>query len=139
MFMKILVLLLLLLAPSVRAQDRFTSGEFKGFTKSPTEGEIVRLDEPVTLRRMTGTVVRSVGDESPLEGRLVEVRALNGSEVIGAAKTDSQGRFHIDGIHPGTYVFKVTTLGFQSVVGTVVISEKARKSNVLALRQKPGV
>jgi hypothetical protein len=139
MYMKILMSLLLLLAPSAWAQDRFTSGEFKGFTKSPTEGEIVRLDTPVTVRRVTGTVVRSIGDESPLEGTLVELRTPSGSKVIGAATTDSQGRFHVDGIPPGTYVFKATTLGFQSVVGTVVISANARKSNVLALRLKPGV
>jgi hypothetical protein len=139
MFKKILLSLLLLFAPFAWAQDRFASGEFKGFTKSPTEGEIVRLDEPVTVRRMTGTVVRSNGDESPIEGVLIELRSPNGSKVIGKAKTGREGKFHVGGIPPGTYVFKATTLGFKSVVGTVVISATARESNVLALHLRPGV
>jgi hypothetical protein len=136
---KILVSLLLTLAPSAWAQDRFTTGEFKGFTKSPTEGVIIHLDEPVTVRAVTGTVVRSVGDESPLENTLIELRGLNDSKIVGAARTDPQGRFHVSGIPPGTYTFKAISLGFQSVVGTVIVSSKAGKSRVLDLRLKPGV
>jgi hypothetical protein len=93
----------------------------------------------VTIRVVAGTVVRSVGDESPLENALIELRDPNGSKIIGATKTDLQGRFNIAGIPQGTYVFKATTLGFQSVVGTVVVSAKAKRTNILVLHLKPGV
>lgn len=139
MLIKIVVSLLLILAPSAKAQDRFTSGEFKGFTKSPTEGVIIHLDEPVTVRAVIGTVVRSVGDESPLENTLIELRAPNDSKIIGAARTDHQGRFRVSGIPSGSYMFKATSLGFQSVVGIVIVSSKAARSRVLNLRLKPGV
>ena len=138
MFKTILMSLLLMVAPSAWAQDRFTSGEFKGFTKSPTESEIVLIKQPVTLRAVMGTVTRSVGDESPLEDALIELRDPNGSKVIRAAKTDRLGRFHVGGVSPGTYVFKATALGFLSVVGTVVVSSRAKKSSLLALHLEPG-
>jgi hypothetical protein len=92
MLIRICLSLLLLLVPSASGQDRFISGEFKGFTKSPTEGVIIRSDETVTLRAVTGTVVRSVGDESPLEDTLIELRGTDDSRIIGAARTDRSPR-----------------------------------------------
>ncbi len=139
MLTKILVSLLLIFVPSAWGQDHFTSGELRGFTKSPTEAIITRLDEPVVIRAVTGTVIRSVGDQSPLESTLIELRGPDDSTIIRAAKTDRQGRFHLRRVPPGKYMFKATSLGFQSVVGVVIVSPKAAPHRVLNLRMTPGV
>jgi hypothetical protein len=139
MLARILLSLPLILVPSARGQDRYDSGELQGFTKSPTEGIIKKLDEPFVVRSVSGTVIRSVGDESPLENALVELRGPGESKSIRAIKTDDKGRFHLGQLSPGKYVFKATSLGFQSVVGVVIVSPKASPGNVLNLRMTPGV
>jgi hypothetical protein len=137
--MKATILLLFLLAAPTRGQDRFQSGELKGFTKSPSEGEIVHLEQPFIVPYVGGVVVRAVGDKSPLEGALFEVRALTGSEVLRSAKTGPDGRFQIKALPAGKYLFKATALGFQSVVGEVVVSAKGGHRRAIKLQMLPGV
>lgn len=137
--MKTTILLLLMLAVPARGQDRFQSGELKGFTRSPSEGEIVHLKQSFIVSYIRGVVVRAVGDKSPLEGVLFEVRALTGSDVLRSAKTGPDGRFQIKGLPAGKYLFKATALGFQSVVGKVVVSANGGHSRAIKLEMLPGV
>src|SRR5215471_724119 len=70
---KWLVFMILGIAVSYSAQERFQSGEFKGFTKSPTEHIISRVDEPVTVSSVHGTVVFK-GKDDALKQVIVEIR-----------------------------------------------------------------
>jgi hypothetical protein len=63
------------------AQQRFESGDLKGFTKSSTEHIIEQLDDQVTVRSLEGTVV-SKSLAQPLAGVLVEVRGPGLSERV---------------------------------------------------------
>jgi hypothetical protein len=133
------VLLLLFGASLIWAQKRFPSGELKGFTESPAEGVIIHLEQPFVVQEISGVVLRSVGDESPLEGVLFELRGPGNSAVIRSAKTGIDGNFNLSKVPQGKYTFKVTALGFQSIVGVIIVSSKAASSRIVKLSMRPGV
>jgi hypothetical protein len=123
------------LAAFCPAQERFETGWLKGFTKSPTEHIIDEPDKPFTLRAVRGVVLDASGAE--MDGVVVEVRDEAGS--IRGTKTNRKGTFKLSGIPKGTYKFKVTMNGFQSVVGNIVVSKKANKSDQMKIVMKVGV
>jgi hypothetical protein len=136
---RLAVFFLLLGVASIRAQERFPSGELEGFRKSATEGTIVHLQKPFVVRAVNGVIIRSVGDESPVEGALFELRGPGSSVIIRSATTRSDGKFSLSRVRHGKYVFKVTAPGFQSVVGIVLVSSRAAAGQIINLSMRPGV
>jgi hypothetical protein len=136
---QVVSLLLLLISSTFWGQDRFLSGEFKGFTKSRGEHIINRLEQPFFAQRIDGTVMRSVGDKLPMENVLIEFRGLGRSENMRSAKTDANGRFDLANVPTGKYLFKATALGFQSIVGVVIVSPKGARDQAIILQMSPGV
>lgn len=120
-------------------QKRFSSGELKGFTKSPTEHIITHLKHPFVVREVRGTILRAVGDKSPLAKVLFELRGPGDRQAIQSATTAPDGTFRITGVRPGKYLFKATTSGFQSIVGEVIVSSKAARGRTIRLHMRPGV
>src|SRR5215472_10162087 len=94
------------------AQERFETGWLKGFTKSPTEHIIDQPDKPFTVRAVSGVILDPSGAE--MDGAVVEIRDETGR--VRGTKTNGKGRFKLGRIPSGTYKFKVTMNGFQSVV-----------------------
>jgi hypothetical protein len=123
------------LAAFCLAQERFETGWLKGFTKSPTEHIIDEPDKPFTLRAVMGVVLDPSGAE--MDGVVVEIRDEAGR--IRGTKTDRKGTFKLSGVSKGTYKFKVTMNGFQSVVGNIVVSKKTNKSDQMKIVMKLGV
>jgi hypothetical protein len=123
------------LAAFCPAQERFETGWLKGFTKSPTEHIIDEPDKPFTLRAVRGVVRDPSGAE--MNGVVVEIRDQAGR--IRGTETKGKGTFKLSGVPKGTYKFKVTMNGFQSVVGDIVISKKATKSDQMKIVMKLGV
>lgn len=95
-----LVLITLCVAGCCLAQDRFQSGEFKGFTKSPTEHIISRLDKPITTHSVRGRIIFAEKDD-PLNEVVFEIRGPGDSERIRTAKSDDDGRFNIAHVRVG--------------------------------------
>jgi Carboxypeptidase regulatory-like domain len=54
-------------------------------------------------------------------------------------KTNGKGAFKLKGVPEGAYKFKVTMNGFQSIVGDVVISNKAKDADLAKVVMKVGV
>ena len=133
-----LALVILWIAISCFAQDRFPSGEFKGFTKSPTEHIISRMAEPITVSSVRGTIVFK-GKDDALKEAVFEIRGPGDSERIRATKSDDNGRFNIRHVQDGSYTFKATKDSFQSVVGTLVVSKKANSQNNIKIETPLGV
>jgi hypothetical protein len=123
------------LAALCPAQERFETGWLKGFTKSPTEHIIDEPDKPLTVRDVRGVVLDPSGAE--MEGVVVEIRDETGR--IRGTKTNGKGTFKLPGVPKGTYKFKVTMNGFQSVVGDIIISNKANKTDPMKIVMKVGV
>ena len=134
---KIVFVVLLFGSSAIWGQGRFQSGDLKGFTISPNEHIINHLDQPFAVRGVNGAVV--FGDGSPMAMVLFEMRGPGNSQAIKAATTGPDGAFHIGNVYPGKYLFKATALGFQSIVGEVIISREAVRSQAIKLEMKPGV
>ena len=126
-----------MIALPFHAQDRFQSGEFRGFTISPTEHNILELDKKFTVRTAKGVVVRDV-DGFPLSNVIFEIRGPDDSEKIRGVKTNNRGQFKIKHVPRGTYLFKVTMRGYRSVVGTIVVSKKAERHKRIEIKMPLG-
>jgi hypothetical protein len=92
-------------------------------------------DKPFTLRAVRGVVLDESGAE--MDGVVVEIRDEAGR--IRGTKTNRKGTFKLSGVPKGTYKFKVTMNGFQSVVGNLIISKKANKTDQMKIAMKVGV
>jgi len=131
-------ILALAIAIPLAAQERFPSGEYKGFTISPIEHIIVGLEKPIHVNSVRGSIVMAVNPE-PLPEVLFEIRGPNDSEQIRSATTDASGNFKIPHVPQGTYKFKATKGGFQSVTGTLVISKHAERHASIKIDMPVGV
>lgn len=132
------ILLLGFLLPfTMLAQSRFEAGEWKGFTKSPTEHIVNRYDTVVRLRRFEGSIVDPNG--TPIPGAVVEVRGPGKNERDRGTVTDTRGRFKLGRLSKGSYDFKVTFNTFQSVVGVLVIASTGTRSAPFKLVLLAGV
>ena len=125
-------LLLLTLAFGARAQERFETGELKGFTKSTTEHIIERLERIPAIRNVEGSV-RSNAPTKPLEGVLIEIRGPGTSEKIRSTVSTRQGRFRLGRVPHGDYTMKVTLNGFRSVVGAISVRRSAEERKPLRI------
>ncbi len=83
---------------------------------------------------MQGVVSRKEGYHEPLPNVLFEIQGPSTGKKIRRATTDEHGRFKIGHVPAGTYKFKATLNGFQSVMGTITISKKATTENESDLR-----
>ncbi len=133
-----LLLLASTMAPAVAALPQSASDDgLAGFTKSPTEHIINELEEPIVVRKVRGSIVDQ--GTFPLPNALFEVRGPGDGKAIKHARTDEHGRFTIRNVPPGTYRFKATMPGFQSVIGTLVVSKKADKTSEVRVKLPFGI
>jgi hypothetical protein len=118
-------------------QERFDSGELKGFTKSPTEHIIEPLGEQTPVRAIEG-VVTSKTLSRPMVGVLVEVRGPGPSEEIRSVVTDRKGHFKFKGMPSGEYSIKITLNGFRSVYGRVSLQPSVKQWKPLRIEMLHG-
>jgi hypothetical protein len=135
----VLLLFALTTGPLSWAQDRFKSGELKGFTLGRSEHIMNRVDDPFTVRVVKGSITLQANPGSPAEGVLFELRGPGDSETIVSTTTGRDGTFRLKHVRPGTYMFKATLLGFQSVFGTIVVARKAAADRIITFEMKLGV
>jgi len=117
------------------SQERFDSGPHKGFLKSPTEHIIVEIREPFEVSSVRGTIRDAAGRSLPETD--FEIRDASGR--VRASKTDRFGGFKISNVSPGTYTFKSTRNGFQSVTGKITVSKKPKNDAPIQLTMPFGV
>ncbi len=131
-----LLILTLAMVPPSTAQDRTAIGDF---TRSPDESIIVQLEQPFVGRSVKGFISRDQGDQRPLQGLLFEIEGPGDDKTIRSATTDEHGRFKIGRVASGTYRFKTTLDGFQSVMGTITVSKNAAKQAEIKIEVPVGV
>lgn len=119
------------------AQEKATVGDF---TKSPTEHIINRVEQPFIVQSVKGIVSRRTeGPTEPLASVLFEIQGPGTDRKIRRATTDENGRFKMGHVPVGTYKFKATLNGFQSVMGTITVSKKAPKTDEIKIAMAIGV
>ena len=71
---------------------------------------------------------------------LFQCRYFFASQLVrGGLRIRPAKRDHPVGLHEGTYMFKTTLDGFQSVVGTVVLNKSVKKSEAIRIEMPLGV
>ncbi len=115
--------MLLLMGTTCHAQKHIGEGELIGFTATDADGLTVWLDDSFQVQQING-FIHLPQRTDPIANVLIEVRDDVG--LIHSTRTDDDGRFHMDGIRDGRYLFKAILKGFEPVVGTVVVSKKAK-------------
>src|ERR1041384_6216121 len=109
------------------------------FTKSPTEHIINRVEPPFVVRTVKGIVVEKGGWQESLPGVLFEIQGPDTGRKIRTGTTDQRGRFRLGHVPLSTYEFKATLNGFQSVMGSIIVSKKARKTDEIKVEMRIGV
>jgi hypothetical protein len=134
-----IALVLLAISTASLAQKRFDSGELKGFTQSPTEHMIMDIEKPFTVTVVQGIVLLDDGYHDPLREVIFEIRGPGKAEKVRGTKTDDNGQFRMPNVPEGTYKFKATLDGYQSVVGTIIVSRDADRRNAIKIDMSVGV
>jgi hypothetical protein len=119
------------------AQEKATVGDF---TKSPTEHIINRIEQPFVVRSVKGIISRQTGGPTePLANVLFEIQGPDADRKIRRVTTDDTGHFKIGHLPAGTYKFKATLNGFQSVMGTITVSKEAPNADEIKIAMSIGV
>ncbi len=119
------------------AQQNDTVGDF---TRSPTEHIINTVEQPFVVHSVKGVVMlKTSGPREPLKDVLFEIQGSGADRKIRRATTDENGRFKMGHIPAGTYRFKATLNGFQSVMGTIIVSRAAAQDNQIEIAMPLGV
>lgn len=128
-----LILLLATATSSLWGQHGSGFPDLTGFSISPTEHIINQVDRPLVVKSVKGVIRCDCGYNEPLADAIFEIRGPDSQTRIRGAHTDRLGRFRASHVPKGTYTFKVTLKGFQSVVGTIVVSQKGTDKIELGL------
>lgn len=118
-------------APQAKAQG------IGAFTRSPNEHIINEIHQPFVVNSVAGII--AVQRDGPLAGVLFEIQGPGRDRKIRRCKTDDNGRFKIGRVPQGVYRFKATLVGFQSEMGTIIVSKKAAKSSEIKIEMPVGV
>lgn len=111
-----------------------------GFTLANPEHIVVELEKPFIVRKISGRVY--LEDGQPMPEVLLEIRGKDTnwkSQKIHKVFTNENGFFSFKHIKYGIYCFKVTLDGFQSVMGEIIVSKKAKKNSSVVIEMNPGV
>ena len=132
-----LLMLVVVMGTLTTAQEKSTVGDF---TKSPTEHIINQIEQPFVVRSLQGIVSRqTAGPIEPLANVLFEIAGPGTERKIRHATTDENGQFKMGHVPVGTYKFKATLSGFQSVMGTITVSKEDPKTDKIKIAMAVGV
>jgi hypothetical protein len=121
------------------AQHGTGQGDGRGFYEVSHRAFIIQLEQPFVVRSVKGFIRRKQGDHEPLSNVLIEIQGPGNDSTIKRTTTNEHGRFRIGRVAEGTYKFKTTLNGFQSVMGTITVSKKAMRHDEIKIEVPVGV
>jgi hypothetical protein len=111
----------------------------EGFTLAIDEHIINEVEQPISVREIKGTILSATGQGWPQGHRvLFEIREL-GQSLIKRPYVDENGNFSMKKISDGRYCFKATIIGWQSVIGVIIVDKKTDPKNKILIEMKLGV
>jgi hypothetical protein len=119
------LLVALAIATTPGVAQKYSIADFADFTKSPTEHVLNVVEQPSTVRSVRGLIKFKNGSLEPLANVVFEIQGPGTDKRLRRATTDKHGRFKIGRAPLGTYKFKATLNGYQSSVGTIIVSKDA--------------
>jgi hypothetical protein len=111
----------------------------EGFTKSETEHIIREINIPFEVCEIKGQIISEAGDWPVGSCVLFELRDRDKNSKIKKVHSDKNGLFEIKHVKNGIYCFKATVNGWQSVVGTIIVSQGADPKNDISFEMSLGV
>lgn len=111
----------------------------EGFTKSESEHIIREINKPFEVREIKGQIKNEVGDWPEGTSVLFEFRERDKNSKIKKVLSDKNGIFKIKRVENGIYCFKATANGWQSVVGTIIVSQETAQKNDITFEMLLGV
>lgn len=122
--------------PPVEASKPVAACDIGAFRSRPYEYQTVVLTTPRDVRSFKGQVTDR--SDTGLPGAVVEIRLQEDPRWYAETTTDEDGAFEVPRVPAGRYCFKVSRMGFESIVGTVGVSDKAPKGERLRLSMNLG-
>lgn len=139
---RVLALALVTATPGVAAkwprQARAQAADPAPFSKALNE-HTISVNQPFETREIRGLILRSQGEDRRVPHARVELRGDATKGRVRHVVSDDHGRFRFKHLRQGSYEFKVTLDGFQSVTGTILVSKKAPKKNRVNIEMPPAV
>lgn len=127
---------LLACAPLVWAQTS-PPPDLSDFTKSASEHGIDTVEDPFRVRAVAGTISTATGDAGRANV-LFEIEGPGDERTMRHVLTDRNGHFKIPHLPDGNYRFKATLYGFQSVIGTIIVSKHHPAANDIKIEMRTG-
>jgi hypothetical protein len=127
---------LLASAPFARAQTS-PPPDLSDFTKSAAERGVDTVEDPFRVRSVTGTISTATGDAGRANV-LFEIEGPGDERTMRHVLTDRNGHFKISHLPDGNYRFKATLYGFQSVIGTIIVSKRNPATNEVKIEMRTG-
>jgi len=111
----------------------------QGFTLAIDEHIINEVEQPFVAREIKGTIRNITGEGWQKDHRvLFEIREM-GHSLVKRTYADENGNFSMKKISDGRYCFKATLMGWQSVIGVIIINKKASPNNKIIIEMRLGV
>jgi hypothetical protein len=131
-----LCFVIVLWAKVLCAQSRFGDEypRLAGFLKSPTEHILDERATALIVRLGAGRVVDSAAKEG-IPGVILELKYLG---RIRTFRTGREGQLLLRDLREGSYLFKATRDGFQSIVGILKITRGSSEAKAIYLEMNPG-
>jgi len=110
------------------------------FESMASDHMIVELQDEFHVRTIGGRVRSAVGDWPEEVVPAMEIRPVRRSDAASttAAVVSPDGVFEIRNVPPGKYCFRTMALGWQTVIGTILVDPKAPHERRLLIEMPLG-
>jgi hypothetical protein len=111
----------------------------EGFTQAAAEHIINEIKQPCIVKNIRGKILNATGHGWTKNVRvLFEIRRTEGGNII-KTYADDKGNFKMKDIPEGQYFFKATVLGWQSVMGVIIVNKSANPNSQIVFKMLLGV
>ena len=108
------------------------------FPPSASDHIVVELEPVFRVRKVEGTITSEAGEWPDATTVVIQLHPSGQISAVQETRTTPQGAFAMGDVAPGTYCFKATASGWQSVVGTIVVSRDADPASQVSFEMPLG-
>jgi len=111
----------------------------EGFTPAIDEHIIDDIEQPFIVRKIGGKIINDQGGWPKKLPILFEIRDARKDAKVHKVYADDKGNFIMKNIPEGRYCFKATVMGWQSLMGIIIVDKKADPKSEVVIKMRLGV